>query len=683
MVLALAVVAPILMFAAASWNLYRAARDQAQQRVDSAARVAEEQALKIFETSNALLSRVIDQMGDDSEETLVSRQAVLHDQLKRMVAGLTQLQGIFVLGPSGRMIATNRFYPAPLDIDFSDRPYFGHHKNGGAQPYMSPLLTSRSTGEPFFDMNVRRSHSNGSFGGAVSISLAPSYFANFYAGLARGEPGLHVALVHGDGSVLAHWPQGTTTLGDDNAVRSARPLAPYSMRVVAWTPREDALAPAYRGMALLAGFGFPIAAALLTITWLALRRTRSALETAERLRSETALRERVERALQQAQKLEAMGRLTGGVAHDFNNLLMVVGNNLYLHQRQHPALAESRPLSAIGRAVETGAQLTRQLLSFTRHQALRPERLLLQQKLPRLLGLLAPAVGSSVELTVHVDPATAAIDVDDAEFDLALLNLAINAKDAMPQGGRLEIHASNAEPPTWPGVAGSFVGRFVRIDVRDNGPGIAPEVLGRVFEPFFTTKPVGQGTGLGLAQVYGVCTRAGGTATIDSQPGQGTTVRLFFPAAQETTSATTTAMPLQRVAAIEPDELAGLRVLIVEDNPEVAVATQSVLETLGCTAQGVVGADDALRRLRHDATAFDLVLTDIVMPGAMDGIGLALSVRSICSWLPVVVMSGYSTSMHKATALGIVVLAKPCTPQTLSRAIRDALSRSASKLASP
>jgi signal transduction histidine kinase/ActR/RegA family two-component response regulator len=680
LVLALAVLVPLLTFAVASWNLYRTALADAQLRVDSAARVGEEQALKIFETSSALLARVIDQMGDDSEETLLARQAAFHEQLKRMVVGLTQLQGIFVVGPSGRMIATNRLYPAPRDIDYSDRPYFRHHQGGGAQPYMSPLLTSRSTGEPFFDMNVRRSLGDGSFGGAVSISLAPGYFANFYASLARGAPGLHMALVHGDGSTLVHWPQGAATSprADGNAVQSARPLAPYSMRVVAWTSHDDAVAPAYREMALLAGFGFPIAAALLTITWLALRRTRSALEAAERLRTETALRERVEQALQQAQKLEAMGRLTGGVAHDFNNLLMVVGNNLFLHQRQHPTLADSRPLTAIARAVDTGAQLTRQLLSFTRHQPQRPVRVLLQQKLPGLLGLLTPAVGGAVELALQVDADTAAIEVDDAELDLALLNLAINARDAMPQGGRLEIRAGNAaQAPALPGVAGPFVGPFVHIEACDNGPGIAPEILGRVFEPFFTTKPVGHGTGLGLAQVYGFCTRAGGTAVIDSAPGQGTTVRLLLPAAQ------TPAPPLQRAAEAEPDGLTGLRVLIVEDNPDVAAATQSVLQTLGCATQGAVGADEALRRLRHDAAAFDLVLTDIVMPGTMDGIGLALSMRSICSWLPVVVMSGYSTSMDKAAALGIEVLAKPCTPQALSQAIRRALRRSAAELASP
>jgi signal transduction histidine kinase/ActR/RegA family two-component response regulator len=680
LVLALAVIVPLLTFAVAGWNLYRTALADAQLRVDSAARVGEEQALKIFETSHALLARVIDQMGDDSEDTLLARQAAFHEQLKRMVVGLTQLQGIFVVGPSGRMIATNRLYPAPRDIDYSDRPYFRHHQGGGAQPYMSPLLTSRSTGEPFFDMNVRRSLGDGSFGGAVSISLAPGYFANFYASLARGAPGLHMALVHGDGSTLVHWPQGAATAprADGNAVQSARPLAPYSMRVVAWISHDDAVAPAYREMALLAGFGFPIAAALLTITWLALRRTRSALEAAERLRTETALRERVEQALQQAQKLEAMGRLTGGVAHDFNNLLMVVGNNLFLHQRQHPALADSRPLAAIARAVDTGAKLTRQLLSFTRHQPQRPVRVLLQQKLPGLLGLLTPAVGGAVELALQVDADTAAIEVDDAELDLALLNLAINARDAMPQGGRLEIRAGNAaQAPALPGVAGPFVGPFVHIEACDNGPGIAPEILGRVFEPFFTTKPVGHGTGLGLAQVYGFCTRAGGTAVIDSAPGQGTTVRLLLPAAQ------TPAPPLQRAAEAEPDGLTGLRVLIVEDNPDVAAATQSVLQTLGCATQGAVGADEALRRLRHDAAAFDLVLTDIVMPGTMDGIGLALSVRSICSWLPVVVMSGYSTSMDKAAALGIEVLAKPCTPQALSQAIRRALRRSAAELASP
>ena len=578
------------------------------------------------------------------------------------------------------MIATNRLYPAPRDIDFSDRPYFRHHQSGGAQPFMSTLLTSRSTGEPFFDMNVRRSLGNGSFGGAVSISLAPGYFANFYANLAHGEPGLHMALMHGDGSVLVHWPQGagTSPRGDGSAVQSARALGPYSMRVAAWIERDDALAPAYREMALLAGFGFPIAAALLTITWLALRRTRSALEAAERLRTETALRERVEQALQQAQKLEAMGRLTGGVAHDFNNLLMVVGNNLYLHQRQHPALADSRPLAAIGRAVETGAQLTRQLLSFTRHQALRPERMQLQQKLPGLIGLLAPAVGGSVELVGagrcgHRGDRCRCGRVRPGAVEPGHQRQGRHAAGRPAGDSRRQRRSARAAG------CGRAVRRAVRADrsarqrarhcARDPGPRLRTFLHHQAGRPGHRARP-----GPGLRRLHARRRHRGHRQRARTRhDGAPVSSRPRRPAA-----------PLHRRAAeAEPDVLTGLRVLLVEDNPDVAAATQSVLETLGCAVQRAVGADEALRRLRHDAAAFDLVLTDIVMPGTMDGIGLALSVRAICSWLPVVVMSGYSTSMDKAAALGIEVLAKPCTPQTLSQALRSALRRSASALASP
>jgi signal transduction histidine kinase len=222
------------------------------------------------------------------------------------------------------------------------------------------------------------------------------------------------------------------------------------------------------------------------------------------LRTESENRDRAERALRRAQKLEAMGQLTGGVAHDFNNLLMVMGNNVHLLRRLRPELADDARLAAIARAVGSGEKLTRQLVAFSRRQALRPQVLRLQDVLPALVDLIKPAVGSRVQVATSVAPDAAAVELDPAE-------LALNARDAMPGGGQLTITARDATDSK---------GRpEVVLSVSDTGQGIPPELQERVFEPFFTTKPVGEGTGLGLSQVYGMCTQAGGTARIESRPG--------------------------------------------------------------------------------------------------------------------------------------------------------------------
>ncbi len=678
---------PLLLFALVGWNLHQRALDEARLRVDSAARIGEEHALKVFETNIALLGLVADALDDDPEYKLKARERLLHDQLVRMTADLRHLQGLFVIGPSGQMIATNRAFPAP-PVNVADRAFFRHHRQGGVQPFFTEVLTSRTTGEPFFDMSLRRNGSDGALTAVMSASMLPQYFADFYSDLASPDRDLNIELRHAGGALLAGWPRapasadapgnaasaGSTIAarGDGQRIVAERPLRRYPVRIVAWTKHSAALAPWYRQLTLLAGFVFPIALALIYVAWVALQRTRRSMAVAQQLQYETAQRLQIEDSLRQAQKLEALGRLGGGVAHDFNNLLMVISNNVYLQRRLQPALADSPQLAAIERAVAGGSKLTGQLLSFAHRQALRPERVRLQDQLPNIQTLIGPAVGSSVHVEVHVEPDTALVEVDLAELELALLNLAINARDAMPSGGSLRIAAANAVA----GAARGLAGAFVVISVQDSGTGVAPELLERVFEPFFTTKEVGKGTGLGLSQVYGFCTRAGGTATFDSRVGEGSTVRLYFPVAgpQEVPAPESSPGPAPRLppaaapAAAQP--LPGVRVLLVEDNPELASATASLLESLGCTVRQLDNADLALDVLRTEAAQFDIVLSDVVMGGTADGIDLAARIKTDHPTLPIVLMSGYSESLDRATALGVTVLPKPCSPDALLAAIR-------------
>jgi signal transduction histidine kinase len=681
-VMVLAAVLPALAFVGSALFLHRQVMAEATLQVDRAARVGEEHALRVFETNMALLNRAADLLGGEADAALLAREPQLHRELTRMAANLPQLQGVFIIDASGHMVATNRMLPAPHAIDYSDRDAFRHHRDGGAQPFVSTLLTSRATGEPFFDISLRRARGDGSFGGTLSASLTPAYFASFFASLTDSDPALQVALTHADGAVLARWPQPPTandakaTLGASAALRDAiaggaqalsatRRLSGYPVQVTASMAREAVLAPWYSQITWLAALMFPTAIGLFCIAWVAQRKTRDALAAAQKLRQETLQRERVEEALRQAQKLEAMGRLTGGVAHDFNNLLTIVSNNLYLLKRRKPEVADHSALAAIGRAVTSGSNLTRQLLSFSRRQPLHPETIALQDRMPVLAELLKTAVGGTVQVVTHIDAETAPIEVDVAELELALLNLAINARDAMPQGGELRLEIGSALAQSAQGVQAPRV----VISVRDTGQGIAPEQLERVFEPFFTTKPVGKGTGLGLSQVYGFCARAGGNATLESRQGEGTVVRMSFPAA--------TGRPLGLPDRDEApsDGLQGLRVLLVEDNDDVASATEALLRSMGGMVHRLAGAEAAQHHLRQHAGQWDAVLSDIVMPGSIDGIELASWVRQEHPSLAVLLMSGYSDFIEEAAELKLDILSKPCAAATLASAIRAAVAR--------
>ena len=696
-VVQLAWLLPLLAFAVVAALLYRQAFDDAQRVLDHNSRVAQEQALKLFETNSMLLQRMLDLLGDASDDDVLARGQQLHLRLKAMVAGLPQVQGLFVNGSDARALVTSVIHPAPRGIDYSDREYFTFHRLGkDSAVFFTEQLRSRISGEPFFDMSLRRSRADGTFAGTVHVSLKPSYLTDFYAELARSDPTLRFSLFRSDGKLLARWPdsvpagaqvqrsvvdapaagpvrvsqRGPSPIDGVDRMRVLRRLTPYPLWVVASVTVADVQSR------WLAGVGWLALATLivtLTLVWMAriaLLRTQREFDAAQQLDDETELRQRMEVALLQSQKLEALGRLTGGVAHDFNNLLMVVNNNLFVHRNHHPDVRDSPQLSAIERAVLTGTKLTRQLLSFSRLQALVPERIDLKERMPLLVELLTPVLGKEIALDASADDGLV-IKVDPAELELALINLGVNAKDAMPAGGRLSLIARAAD-------AGE-IGRpapnqpFVVLEVVDTGSGIAHELVGRVFEPFFTTKTVGQGTGLGLSQVQALCVSAGGHARIESEPGRGTRVLLYFPAADSEETPATSAPPASIVRHL------GCNLLLVEDNDAVARASRDLLESLGCTVEHVTTAEAALARLAlHDAR-IDVILSDIEMPGALDGIALAERVAERHPNVPVVLMTGYAARMQQAVRRRFEVLPKPVAPTALIDAVAKALAKATSE----
>jgi signal transduction histidine kinase len=373
-----------------------------------------------------------------------------------------------------------------------------------------------------------------------------------------------------------------------------------------------------------------------------------------------------EQSVSQHQRAEALGRLTGGVAHDFNNLLGVIGNSAYLMQRHADNPELRMPLAAVLRSVEAGSQLTRHLMRVAGRHPSRPSRLQPLPYLGEMRELLGVVLGHRIALEVKVAPDTRALQVDASELDLALLNLALNARDALPSGGRVWIDAHNASAEDQTGLV---PGHYVVITISDDGVGMDEETARRVFEPFFTTKGPGAGTGLGLSQVHGFCVQSGGRALVNSTPKLGTSITLLLPAATDPPLIE----PPAADGAIGKGRLGGWRVLLVEDNVELATSTQELLRAYGCSVSYAGTPAEALACLddSRQARVFDVVLSDVVMPGPMDGVALARRLRERDPKMPVVLISGYSSALSGDH--GFPVLGKPCTPAQLLDTLGEAI----------
>jgi signal transduction histidine kinase/CheY-like chemotaxis protein len=683
----LCIVVLVLLYVCVGAYRYQELQHETDLRLDRSLRIAREHALKVLDTNDALLERVMDMAGQGGAEAVRLREKELHEQLRELVLNKTQIQSIWLLGPDGSILASDKFYPSPKGTNHAlERAYFKWHQNKGGGLFISEPLIGHITKARFFDMSRGLYLADGSFEGVASISLLPTYFEKFHEDLAADEPGMAITMFRQDGTIMSRWPPapnappmisarspvmahvrardreartiGLSSLDGRKRLVLYSQLGDYPMYMGVGMDLSEITSRWLREMAWLAAFGLPPLVGLGFALRTALRRTREAVLYANRLGQEALARRRVEEALLQAQKLEALGRLTGGVAHDFNNALMVISNNLFLLKRKHPE-ADGPQIASIGRAIGSATKLTRQLLAFSRKQALVPENVSLQDKLPQVQELIGPVIGSQIQLAVDIAPDTGEILVDSAELELALINLAINARDAMPSGGRFELKAHNQREDLPP----PLTGRMVVIEASDTGSGIDPALLGKVFEPFFTTKPVGEGTGLGLSQIYGLCQRAGGLADIRSAPGAGTSVRMFFPLVEKRSGAT--AASSESTASRQ----LGLKLLLVEDNDEVAAALIPVLEDMGCTLTRLDRGAKARDWLQAQTALPDLVLSDVVMPGEMDGLALARYIRTAHPQLKVLLMTGYAEQMEAITQLGFEVVPKPCSPEMLASAM--------------
>lgn len=368
-------------------------------------------------------------------------------------------------------------------------------------------------------------------------------------------------------------------------------------------------------------------------------------------------RAKAEDQLRQSQKMQALGQLTGGIAHDFNNLLTVIQGSADILSREE--LGDDRRkrfARAIVQAAENAAVLTSQLLAFARRQPLKPELVDLCELVGGMTDLLDRTMGERIRIETELDRATPPVTVDRGQLQSAILNVASNARDAMPDGGTLRISVS--------GVPSGSGEPMAAISISDTGTGMDPEVASRIFEPFFTTKKTGQGTGLGLSQVYGFATQSGGDVVVDSEPGRGTTVSILLPCSES-------GLPVQTQAdeATLPEQPRA-NILVVEDNEEVGQFAETLLCELGHSVTLATSGEEALELSRN--RDFDVVFSDVVMPG-MGGLRLAEQLAVEKPGLPVILATGYSQEIAQSGSGGRPVILKPYRLATLSQALADAI----------
>ena len=691
--MAAAVVLPVSLFVYGSWTTYRSLRVLADERLLRSLDVLQEGAAKTFELTNLTMSNASDLVAGMSGGDIRRAGERLHEQFKKYSDSVAVIQSIWIFGADGQALVSSSVYPPPLQ-SYADRDFFVAHVKENVGVHYGQVYPSSLNGEPYFTVSRRLSR-DAEFVGVLEVSVLPSNFFKFFAALAFTR-GLQYALIRQDGLFLARYPEvpagSAVQLGSQTGFRRTVVQSPaggyynstspvdgvdrrYAIRRLEGTPLyltagiENATIRKewFETMGSQLVFGFPATLFLLLTLFAVLRRT-------EALYTEVDRRAAAEGALRQSQKLEAIGQLTGGLAHDFNNLLTIIIGNLEGLQRQltgADAKTRRRADNAMHGA-QRAATLTKRLLAFSRQQPLTPTPLDVNKLMSGLSDFLQRALGEETALEVVGGGGLWPVEVDAAEFESVLLNLAVNARDAMPNGGKLTIEASNSylDDSYCSRHMDVKAGQYVQVSVTDNGIGMSDEVVQHAFEPFYTTKQAGQGTGLGLSQVYGFVKQSGGHVKIYSEVGEGTTIKIYLPRFHG--QATADDPPI----APSVRGVTGECILVVEDDPDVRAYVVDTLGGMGYDVLQAESGDEALRLIR-EYSGIGLLLTDVVMPG-MNGRKLAEAAASLHPGIKVLYMTGYSRNaiVHQGRLdPGVDLIQKPLSEETLAAMVRKVLDR--------
>jgi PAS domain S-box-containing protein len=416
-------------------------------------------------------------------------------------------------------------------------------------------------------------------------------------------------------------------------------------------------------------------------------------ERTAQLQAEAERRVEAEARLHQAQKMEAVGQLTGGVAHDFNNILQVIVGNLEIARialSRMPGTNDTkamvvRAVETMHRASQSAKQLVHRLLAFSRRQVLEPAAIDVNALIVDMSDMIARTLGETIKVETHLAPALWPTFVDRNQLESALLNLVVNARDAMPNGGELVIETANTSVARGEGNGSDDIapGGYVTLSVKDSGCGIPSEHLDKVLEPFFTTKDTGKGSGLGLSMIYGFVTQSGGHLRIDSVVGRGTTVRVYLPRLDQARASAVTGKPARNGADAIPRANPGETILLVEDNEDVRRLGVATLESLGYRVLHAVNGAAALALLSSpEGASVDLLFTDMILPGGMNGHALAQAATAQRPGLPVLFASGYAPAVDGRTVPDETLLDKPYSTGSLALRCREAIDRQRSRPAS-
>jgi signal transduction histidine kinase/CheY-like chemotaxis protein len=686
MVLASSILFPVVFLLGYGYYDYQRRLSDANDIADRIARVADEQAVKVLDLNREISSRIVEMLGDSDDARIRANQKAAHDRLSEIGESFPQVAAITVFGVAGDMLASNRFFPVPA-VSIATRNDFVSARAMRPEPYFSLPLVGKVAQTDVFTTSVGRSANDGRFMGVVSIALKRDYFSSFYRELSTGDPGVTVGLYRRDGGILVREPQGhpgvthahntvftdamrsnelfgrvrmRSSVDGVERILAFRRVGDYPLYVASGFPVTAIFGEWRRHYALIAVITAAPCIAVWVLVLFSLRQLRAQQAAWERWQAEVAMRLSAEASSRQLRRMGALGNLVANVAHDFNNLLMVVSANMELARRKNFNGLE-REVLAVERATAGAEALARRLLSVARKQPLKQEPLDLTTWLPAAAELIETALGEKIQMKVRVSPDMWWVRADATELEFAIINVAVNARDAMPHGGRFAIRGQNVRVSADPALPD---GEYALLAFTDSGEGMTEATARRAFEPLFTTKLSGAGTGLGLAQVLAACEQAGGTARLASVPGRGTTVRVYLPrwhlAPQAPPDATTAPVTdtTDTTDTVLAPSLASGSVLLVEDNEEVAAGVAAVLETFGCIVRHELTADKAFDVLSEGAR-FDLVLSDIQMPGRLNGIDLAEKVRGTWPTQRIALMTGYADEFERARHTGVTILAKP------------------------
>jgi signal transduction histidine kinase/ActR/RegA family two-component response regulator len=689
---------PAALFLFAAWFDYRAVNARAREYVLTTTDALAEQTQEALETANQVLARTLDHIDGMDWQTINSSREV-HDFLARINHELPSTQSVFLVDREGYNSASSRAFPMQR-FDNRTREYYTAARAGEDRLFVTAAFRGQMTGQPGFTVSRPRLK-DGVFDGLAAVTMSPAYFQKFYENISISPEVSSAALVRTDGQLLVRYPEtkaidqlpdtspllqaaksgatqvvylGVSTIDGNMKMAAFRRIDGQPLLANFALNESYYLSQWYAHLLWFATFALLTAAALFWAGLGVLRRTARDERYLRRLLQESERRKEAEDAVQHLQKMEALGRLSGGVAHDFNNLLAAISGALELAARRinEPDRLQ-RLLGTAMQATERGARLTRQMLAFSRHRDIAPQPLDINAIIRESDGLVQRTVAALVEVSYQLDEQLWPAMGDRAQFEVALLNLAANARDAMPLGGKLIIVTRNSNLNA--AEADSLrAGDYVTVSITDTGEGMSRETLAKAFEPFFTTKVVGKGTGLGLSQVYGFAQQLGGTVRIRSALGEGTTVVVWLPRAQPV--AKQAEEPCDRTDHIAANPL---RILHVDDDQAVRLLTEEMLTELGHKVTSAANGTAALEALATPAV-FDLLLADFAMP-VMNGAELAAEAIKQRPQLSILFITGYADIeiLSSWTSIGYRTLNKPFTSDELEAALRQiARSRAAS-----